>query len=124
MKRRENSVAATYKPLTASERAILRMRGNRRRASIQRGVVRVRFVKLLPADAPRVWPSEPYHGPECPADWTPPQGHCIGCGVLTPDAIPVDVDGLFGEDWCCQECQKEEWAKPIAGRYSFEDEGA
>ena len=59
MKRRENIVAATYKPLTASERAMLRQRGHKRRSSIQHGVVCVHFVKLLPADAPRVWPAEP-----------------------------------------------------------------
>lgn len=62
--------------------------------------------------------------PACLAEQQPAlQGRCIGCGVLTPDGVDVDVDGLFGQDWCCEDCQKEPWAKPIEGRYSFDPEG-
>lgn len=84
MKRRENRVAATYKPLTASERSILRMRGNKRRASIQRGVVRVHFVKLVAADAPRVWPAVPTCR-QCGGYVLPTETVCAGCWAASID---------------------------------------
>lgn len=96
MKRHENRVAATYKPLTASERSILRMRGNKRRASIQRGVVRVHFVKLLPADAPRVWPAVPTCR-QCGGYVLPTETVCAGCWAasIDPPSPPWEAPHCF-----------------------------
>lgn len=85
MKRRDNVVANSYKHSDPAALARYRLR-NRRRASLQDGKIRIRFIKLMPAAPVATLPT----CRECGGYVLPTETVCAGCWArsLTPPSPP------------------------------------